>query len=112
GLEFRRVLFRSQSPDRDRHGRRGWVVAGVVVVVAAAAIGATLASGAFRGSSHATAGTSSGYRTGTATVTRQSLTSQTQENATLGNAGTWSVAVPSSSSSSSSSSSAAGASGS
>lgn len=101
-----------QSPDRDRHGRRGWLVAGVVVVVAAAAIGATLASGAFRGSSHATAGTSSGYRTGTATVTRQSLTSQTQENATLGNAGTWSVAVPSSSSSSSSSSSAAGASGS
>ena len=101
-----------QSPDRDRHGRRGWVVAGVVVVVAAAAIGAALASGAFRGSSHATAGTSNGYRTGTATVTRQSLTSQTQENATLGNAGTWSVAVPSSSSSSSSSSSAAGASGS
>ena len=101
-----------QSPDRDRHGRRGWVVAGVVVVVAAAAIGAALASGAFRGSSHAAAGTSSGYRTGTATVTRQSLTSQTQENATLGNAGTWSVAVPSSSSSSSSSSSAAGASGS
>jgi hypothetical protein len=101
-----------QSPDRDRHGRRGWLVAGVVVVVAAAAIGAALASGAFRGSSHATAGTSSGYRTGTATVTRQSLTSQTQENATLGNAGTWSVAVPSSSSSSSSSSSAAGASGS
>jgi hypothetical protein len=101
-----------QSPDRDRHGRRGWVVAGVVVVVAAAAIGAALASGAFRGSSHATAGTSSGYRAGTATVTRQSLTSQTQENATLGNAGTWSVAVPSSSSSSSSSSSAAGASGS
>jgi hypothetical protein len=88
------------------------VVAGVVVVVAAAAIGAALASGAFRGSSHATAGTSSGYRAGTATVTRQSLTSQTQENATLGNAGTWSVAVPSSSSSSSSSSSAAGASGS
>jgi hypothetical protein len=87
-------------------------VAGVVVVVAAAAIGAALASGAFRGSSHATAGTSSGYRTGTATVTRQSLTSQTQENATLGNAGTWSVAVPSSSSSSSSSSSAARASGS
>jgi hypothetical protein len=106
------VASARQSPDRDRHGRRGWLVAGVVVVVAAAAIGAALASGAFRGSSHATAGTSSGYRAGTATVTRQSLTSQTQENATLGNAGTWSVAVPSSSSSSSSSSSAAGASGS
>jgi hypothetical protein len=91
---------------QDRHGgRRGWVVAGVVIVVAAAAIGAALASGAFRGSS-GPASASSGYKTGTATVTRQSLTSQTQENATLGDAGTWSVAVPSSSSSSSSSSAA------
>ena len=97
--------------DRDRHSRRGWVVAGVVVVVAAAAVGAALTSGAFRGSSNAAAGSSSGYQTRTATVTRQSLTSQTQENATLGDACTWSVAVPSSSSSSSSSSS-AGASGS
>ena len=101
-----------QAADRDRHGRRGWVVAGVVVVVAAAALGAALASGTFRGSGNPAAAASSGYRTGTATVTRQSLTSQTQENATLGDAGTWSVAVPSSSSSSSSSSSAAGASGS
>ncbi len=95
-----------QAADPDRHGRRGWVVAGVVVVVAAAALGAALASGAFRGSGNPAAAASSGYRTGTATVTRQSLTSQTQENATLGDAGTWSVAVPSSSSSSSSSSSA------
>ncbi len=97
--------------DRDRHGRRGWVVAGVVIVVAAAAVGAALAAGVFRGSSSPAAGTSSGYQTGTATVTRQSLTSQTQENATLGDAGTWTVAVPASStaaSSSSSSSSAAG----
>jgi hypothetical protein len=96
---------------RDRPGRRGWVVAGVAVVVAAAAIGAVLASGAFRGSGRP-ASASSGYQTGTATVTRQSLTSQTQEDATLGDAGTWSVAVPASSSSSSSaassSSSAAG----
>ena len=101
-----------QAAHRDRHGRRGWVVAGVVVVVAAAALGAALASGAFRESGSPAAAASSGYRTGTAMVTRQSLTSQTQENATLGDAGTWSVAVPSSSSSSSSSSSAAGASGS
>jgi hypothetical protein len=88
--------------ERDRRGRRGWVVAGVVAVVAAAAGGAALATGAFRGSGTATASASSGYKTGTATVTRQSLTSQTQENATLGDAGTWSVAVPASSSSSSS----------
>ena len=100
-----------QPAGRDRHGRRRWVVVGVVIVVAAAAVGAALASGAFRGSSQP-AGASSGYKTGTATVTRQSLTSQTQEDATLGDAGTWSVAVASSSSSaasSSSSSSSAGA---
>jgi hypothetical protein len=100
-----------RQTDRGRRGRRGSVVAGVVVVVAAGAIGGALATGAFRGSG-SPASASSGYKTGTATVTRQSLTSQTQENATLGDAGTWSVAVPSSSSSSSSSSSAAGASGS
>jgi hypothetical protein len=100
-----------RQTDADRRGRRGWVVAGLVVVVAAGAIGAALATGAFRGSGHPGAAASSGYKTGTATVTRQSLTSQTQENATLGDAGTWSVAVPSSSSSSSSSASAAGASG-
>ncbi len=99
---------------RDRRGRRSWVVAGVVIVVVAAAIGAALATGAFRGSGKPAAAASSGYQTGTATVTRQSLTSQTEENATLGDAGTWTVAVPSSSSSSaaasssSSSSSAAG----
>ena len=90
-----------RPPDRDRPGRRGWVVAGVVVVVAAAGLGAALATGAFRGSGRP-ASASSGYATGTATVTRQSLTSQTQENATLGDAGTWSVAVPANSSSSSS----------
>ena len=80
----------------------------MVIVVAAAAVGAALASGAFRGSGNQAAGASSGYQTGTATVTRQSLTSQTEEDATLGDAGTWSVAVPSSSSSSSSASASAG----
>ena len=79
-----------------------------MIVVAAAAVGAALASGAFRGSGNQAAGASSGYQTGTATVTRQSLTSQTEEDATLGDAGTWSVAVPSSSSSSSSASASAG----
>jgi hypothetical protein len=101
------------SPDqvrdrRDHRGRRAWVVAGVVIVVAAAAVGAALATGAFRGSGHQAAGASSGYQTGTAAVTRQPLTSQTEETATLGDAGTWSVAVPASSSASSASSSSAG----
>ncbi len=101
-----------RSPHRDRHGRRGWVAAGVVIVVAAAAVGAALATGVFRGSGNHAAGSSGGYKTGTATVTRQSLTSQTQENATLGDAGTWSVAVPATSSSSAASSSSSSGSGS
>ena len=82
----------------------------MVIVVAAAAIGAALASGAFRGSGNQAAGASSGYQTGTATVTRQSLTSQTEEDGTLGDAGTWSVAVPASSSSAASSASSSSAS--
>ena len=101
---------REQPAGRDWRGRRGWIVAGVVIVVAAAAAGAALAAGAFRGSGNQAAGASTGYQTGTATVTRQSLTSQTEEDATLGDAGTWTVAVPASSSpaASSSSSSASG----
>jgi Putative peptidoglycan binding domain len=88
-----------------RPSRARWAVAGAVILLAAAGLGIALTAGVFRGSSQP-GGASSGYQTGTATVTRQSLTSQTQEDATLGDAGTWSVAVPSSSSSSSSSSSA------
>jgi hypothetical protein len=84
--------------------RRRWVVAGVVVVLVVAAGGVAMATGAFGGSGRAAAsGTASGYQTSTATVTRQTLTSQTQENATLGDAGSWSVAVPASGSPSSSS---------
>ena len=93
-----------------RRGRGRWVAAGVVAVLAAVAAGGALAAGAFRGTSRPAAGASSGYRTGTAAVTRQSLTSQTQENATLGDAGTWSVTVPSGGSSSSAASSSASAS--
>jgi hypothetical protein len=93
-----------------RRGRGRWVAAGVVAVLAVAAAGGALAAGAFRGTSRPAAEASSGYRTGTAAVTRQSLTSQTQENATLGDAGTWSVTVPSGGSSSSAASSSASAS--
>ena len=81
-----------------------WVAAVVVVVLAAAGIGAAAAAGAFGRSGGAGAGAASGgYRTSTAVVTRRSLTSQTQVDATLGDAGTWSVVVPSASSSGSSS---------
>ena len=49
-------------------------------------------SGAFGGPGHANAGVAgNAYRTSTATVTRRSLTSQTQVAATLGDTGTYSV---------------------
>jgi hypothetical protein len=75
--------------------RRGWI-AGVaaVVVVAAGLAGADLA-GVFRPAAPATS--SSGYKTGTVTVERESLTSQTQEDGTLGDAGSYTVVVPQSS---------------
>ena len=84
------------------HPARHWMVAGVVVVVAAA-VGAVLAAGLLDSHSSPGAGSPAGYKTGTAAVTRQSLTSQTQVNATLGDAGSWNVVVPQSSSSSSAS---------
>ncbi len=84
-------------------GRRRWIVAGIVVVVAAG-VGVALATGAVDGSRAASgAGASSGYSTGTATVTRQTLTSQTQVTATLGDGGSWNVTVPSGGSSAASS---------
>jgi hypothetical protein len=86
------------------------VVAGVVAVMIVASAGVALASGGFR--KHGRPGTgspaSSGYKTGTATVTRRSLTSQSVVNATLGKAGTWTVVVPQSSASAPSSPAAGG----
>jgi putative peptidoglycan binding protein len=106
-------------PDERTAGghRSRWVAAGVVLVLVLAGAGAVLVAGAFakpgRGSQGSSA--SGGYKTGTATVTRRSLSSQSVVNATLGKAGTWSVVVPqsspetfSSASSSSASSSASG----
>jgi uncharacterized membrane protein YgcG len=81
-----------------------WVAVVVVVVLVAAGIAAAAAAGAFGRSKGTGTGTaSSGYKTSTAVVTRRSLTSQTQVDATLGDAGTWTVVVPSGSSGSSSS---------
>jgi hypothetical protein len=89
---------------RQRSPRR-WVAAVVVVVLVAAGIGAAAAAGAFGRRGGAGAGTASGgYKTSTAVVTRRSLTSQTQVDATLGDAGSYTVVVPSASSGSSSSS--------
>jgi hypothetical protein len=72
-------------------------VALVVVVVVAAAVAGADAAGLFRSAKPAAA-SSSGYKTGTQTVIRGSLTEQTQQSGTLGNAGSYTVVVPSSTS--------------
>jgi hypothetical protein len=89
-----------------RPRRRGWVLALAVVVVVAAGLGGAGAAGVF--SSPKPAASNNGYATATATVARGSLTEQTQEDATLGDAGSYTVVVPGSSGSGGS----AGASGS
>ena len=89
-----------------RPRRRGWVLALAVVVVVAAGLGGADAAGVFR--SPAPAVSNSGYATGTQAVTRGSPTEQTQEDGTLGDAGSYTVVVPGSSGSGGSSSSGAG----
>jgi len=78
-----------------RRRRRGWVLPLAVVVVVAAALGGADAAGVFR-SAKPTA-SNNGYATSTAAVTRGSLTEQTQEDATLGDAGSYTVVVAGSS---------------
>jgi hypothetical protein len=79
-----------------RRRRRGWVLALAVVVVAAAVLGGADAAGVFN--SPKPAASNNGYATSTQGVTRGSLTEQTQENGTLGDAGSYTVVVPGSSS--------------
>jgi len=78
-----------------RRRRRGRILAPAVVVVVAAGLAGAAADGVFRSPNPAVS--NSGYSTGTWTVTRGSLTEQTQENATLGHAGSYTVVVPGSS---------------
>jgi Putative peptidoglycan binding domain len=82
---------REQAAGYRRRGR-GWLVAVAVVVLVAAGLAGTDAAGVFR-TGPPTAG-HNGYATGTAGVRRESLTSQTQENGTLGHAGSYTVVVP------------------
>ena len=105
-----RVPSGGHAEGRRPHPARRWLAVGVVVVVAAA-VGVVLATGILGSPSSPGAGNPAGYQTGTATVTRRSLTSQTQVNATLGDAGSWNVVVPQSSSSSAASSQGASAGG-
>jgi Putative peptidoglycan binding domain len=93
-----------------RRPRRGWVLVLAVVVVIAAGLGGADAAGVFRAPK--TAASTSAYATGTAAVTRGSLTEQTQENGTLGDAGSYTVLVPGSSGSGGSASATAAGSGS
>jgi hypothetical protein len=73
-----------------RPGRRRWAAAGVVVVAAGAVVAGV--SGAFGGHGHANAGVAgNAYPTSTATITRRTLSSQTQVDATLGDAGAYTV---------------------
>ena len=92
-----------------RRRRRGWVLALAVVVVVAAGLGGADAAGVF--SSPKPAVSNSAYATGTQAVTRGSLTEQTQESGTLGDAGSYTVVFPGSSGSGGSASATAAGSG-
>lgn len=72
--------------------RRTMVVAVLVAAVLAGAAAAVAASGVFAGGSRGRGTGESPYHTSTAAVTRRSLSSQTQVNATLGYAGSYTVA--------------------
>jgi hypothetical protein len=72
-----------------RHRTRRWIAGGAVAVVAVAAV-VLAVTDPFRGRASLNAGGVS-YGTSTWTVTRQSLTSQTQQDATLGDSGSYSV---------------------
>lgn len=95
-------------PHRFHRGR--WIAAGVVVVLAGAGAGSAVASGVFSSKPGGASGSSgnTGYPTSTSPVIRGPLTSQSVVDATLGDAGTWSVVVPQSSASASASASAGG----
>jgi hypothetical protein len=80
----------------DQRRRHGWVVVLAVVVVVAAGLGGADAAGVFHSAIPVVS--DSGYATGTAAVTRGSLTEQTQEDGTLGDTGSYTVIVPGSSS--------------
>jgi hypothetical protein len=84
---------RKTGPDTThRRGGRSWVVAGVVVVVIAAGVIVAAAAGVFKGSGSAgpgAAGTT--YRTSTAVVKRETLTSQSSLSGTLADSGSYTI---------------------
>jgi multidrug efflux pump subunit AcrA (membrane-fusion protein) len=77
--------------DRRGAGRR-WAAAALAALLVAAGVAGAVISGVFGDSGSPGGGAaSSGYKTSTATVKRQTLTSQATVNATLGYAGSYTV---------------------
>ena len=83
----------SLPDNRDRRrGRRGWTLIGVIVAVAATAAVAVAVTDPFGHPSRSAGGVAdNAYPTSTATIERRSLASQTNLNATLGYAETYSL---------------------
>ena len=80
------------EPGRHRGRRRRWLVAGLVVVLVAAGVVVAGVAGVFSAAGSPKSGTApGGYHTSVATVQQRPLTSQTQVDATLGFAGSYSV---------------------
>jgi len=75
-----------------RRGGRRWLITGVVVVVVAAAVTTAAAEGVFKGSGSRGAGAAgTAYRTSTATVKRETLTSQSSLSGTLADSGAYTI---------------------
>jgi hypothetical protein len=72
-----------------RRRRRRWVIVAVVLVLLAA--GALVVGGVFDGDGGSSGSSDNGSATSLATVTRRSLSAQTQVNGTLGYAGSYTV---------------------
>src|SRR5689334_5467786 len=83
---------RQAPPDvTPRRRGRGWVAAGVMIAVVAAGVVVAAAAGAFNGSSPGPGAAGTAYRTSTATVKRETLTSQSSLSGTLADSGTYTI---------------------
>jgi hypothetical protein len=75
-----------------RRGGRRWLITGVVAVVVAAAVTTAAAEGVFKGSgSRGPGAAGTAYRTSTATVKRETLTSQSSLSGTLADSGAYTI---------------------
>jgi len=81
---------RAQATGSPRHRRRRGVIAGSLVVLVVGGLAAAWSAGAFRPGS-TSSGNTGAPPPATSAVTREDITATTQENATLGYAGTYTV---------------------